>query len=139
MFVWLKKHTAVGIAAGVLALCVAAAGIFSLAYGSRYRKENYSCEASIENDCLALYLNPEPNWFFLPGAKQAGQLEPGMTLQQAVALLGKPQSCSAEEGRTVFAWRLKRGKAEAAFRADVNRGEEIGTFLFIEDIQITKG
>lgn len=136
MFAWLKKHTAVGIAAGVIALCVAAAGIFSLAYGRRYKKENYSCEASFGEDCLALYLNPEPNLFFLPSAKQAEALTKGMTLQKAVALLGKPQNCYMEEGRTIFVWRVKGGEAKASFRADVNRGEFIGDSLFIEDVFI---
>ena len=124
------------IAAGILALCVTAAGIFILAYGSRYRKENYSCEAPRGEDYLALYLNSEPNLFFLPNAEQAKQLEKGMTLRQAIALLGKPQRCSMAEGRAVFVWQLKDGEVETAFRADVNRGEWTGDFLFAEDVFI---
>ena len=100
------------------------------------KKENYSCEASLGEDCLALYLNPEPNLIFLPSAKQAEALTKGMTLQKAVALMGKPQNCYMEEGRTIFVWRVKSGEAKASFRADVNRGEFMGDSLFIEDVFI---
>ena len=66
-----------------------AADIFTLVYGSRYRKENYSCEALLGEACLVLYLNPESNPFFLPDTELAKQLTDGMTLRQGDSPAGQ--------------------------------------------------
>ena len=130
-------------AALLLALAVLASGVYTLAYAVRHSRyqadtaEAYHASRRADTaDSWEAYIEPDPNRLFLPAEKQAGQMKPGMTLQKAVALLGKPQNCYMEEGRTIFVWRMKSGEAKVSFRADVNRGEFMGDSLFIEDVFI---
>ena len=140
MLAWIKKHTAAAIAAGIISICVAATGIYSLVYGSHYKRENYSCNAVavVEEDILLRYLNPQPNLLFLPSQQQAEQLEKGMTLRQAIACLGKPQSGSMEEGRLMMVWKLRRGEVQGCFYADTNRTEStlMGDYLYMESFAV---
>ena len=124
----------------LLALAVLAAGVYTLAYAvrrGRYqadRTEAYQASRRAEA-ADSSYIEPDPNRLFLPSEKQAGQLEPGMTLRQAVSLLGKPQRREGS-GTICFVWTLLFGREVYGIFLPQEEAGEFGDSLVLQEYRV---
>ena len=123
-----------------LSVLILASGIYNFGYSinERNRQEKneqaYRISRSVEAaDSLDAYIEPRPNVLFLPSPKQAEQIKTGMTLQQVISLLGKPQQREGS-GLIGLRWKLLVGRElYVTFLPQENaenRGESLAVFDF---------